>query len=205
MGCAASNDSQPDPVSAEKAETAAEKAAAEKAAAEKVVADAEKAAAEKAAADKVVADAADKEAAAVMVNAAAEFERQFAKARAVQEAPTNTTLQFGQQFELLTPMLVMPFSVFKKQGRIMKSTKVWRDGALAAGSLVEHKEGSGKVVIFISHTWWDRGFTDETNDPNDVYDNGAPDFQANYPEEQREWMVTYQRPKDLKWRVICAG
>ena len=37
MGCAASNDSQPDPVSAEKAETAAEKAAAEKAAAEKVV------------------------------------------------------------------------------------------------------------------------------------------------------------------------
>ena len=204
MGCAASNDSQPDPVSAEKAETAAEKAAAEKAAAEKVVA-----------------DAADKEAAAVMVNAAAEFERQFAKARAAQEAPTNAALQFGQQFEQTTPMLVMPFSVFKAQGRIMKSTQVWRDGALAAGSLVVYEEGSGKVVIFVSHTWWDRGFKDETNDPNDKYDQGAPDFQANYPEEQREKsrgmmtnqerdsdskvMVTYQRPKDLKWRVICAG
>ena len=118
MGCAASNDSQPDPVSVEKAETAAEKAAAEKAAAEKVVA-----------------DAADKEAAAVMVNAAAEFELLFAKARAAQEAPTNAAQQFGQQFEQTTPMLVMPFGVFKAQGRIMKSTKVWRDQALAAGSL----------------------------------------------------------------------
>ena len=121
----------------------------------------------------------------------------------------NAAQQFGQQFEQTTPMLVMPFGAFKAQGRIMKSTKVWRDGALAAGSLVEHKEGSGKVVIFISHTWWDRGFKDETNDPNDKYDQGAPDFQANYPEEERKdrygKMVTYQRPKDLKWRVICAG
>eukprot|EP00964_Phaeocystis_antarctica_P011910 scaffold6572_cov39-Phaeocystis_antarctica.AAC.1 len=175
-------------------ETAAEKAAAEKAAAQKVVADAKK--------------------------AAAEFERQFAKEMAVQEAPMNAALQFGQQFEQTTPMLVMPFSVFKAQGRIMKSTKVWRDQALAAGSLVVYEEGSGKVVIFISHTWWDRGFKDETNDPNDKYDQGAPDFQANYPEQRRKnaaydsddededaapKMVTYQRPKDLKWRVICAG
>ena len=53
------------------AEKAAEKAA-------------EKGAAEKAAAEKVVADAADKEAAAVMEKAAAEFERQFARARAAQ-------------------------------------------------------------------------------------------------------------------------
>eukprot|EP00964_Phaeocystis_antarctica_P042166 scaffold24147_cov52-Phaeocystis_antarctica.AAC.1 len=151
-------------------------------------------AAEKAAAQKVVADA---------MKAAAEFERQFAKAMAVQEAPTNTALQFGKQFEQTTPMLVMPFGVFKAQGRIMKSTKVWRDEALAAGSLVEHKEGSGKVVIFVSHTWWDRGFKDESNDPNDKYDQGAPDFQANYPEEERKnrgMMVPYQRPKDLKWR-----
>eukprot|EP00964_Phaeocystis_antarctica_P117207 scaffold81041_cov40-Phaeocystis_antarctica.AAC.1 len=193
----------PTPVSAEKAaEKAAEMGAAEKAAAEKVVADAA-AVMEKAAA------AVMEKAAAVMEKAAAEFERQFAKARAAQEAPTNAALQFGQQFEQTTPMLVMPFSVFKAQGRIMKSTKVWRDGALAAGSLVEHKEGSGKVVIFVSHTWWDRGFKDATNDPNDKYDQGAPDFQANYPEEQRKnedgEMVTYQRPKDLKWRVICAG
>ena len=106
-------------------------------------------------------------------------------------------------------MLVMPFGVFKAQGRIMKSTKAWRDEALAAGSLVEHEEGSSQIVIFISHTWWDRSFTDATNDPNNEYDVGAPDLQADYPDEQREnedgEMVTYQRPKDLKWRVICAG
>ena len=96
--------------------------------------------------------------AAAMEKAAAEFERQFAKARAAQQAPTNAALQFGQQFDLLTPMLVMPFGVFKAQGRIMKSTKVWRDQAVAAGSLVVHEEGSGKVAIFVSHTWWDREF-----------------------------------------------
>ena len=128
-------------------------------------------------------------------------------------APANAALRFGQQFELTTPMLVMPFGVFKAQGRIMKSTKAWRDEALAAGSLVVHVEGSGKIVIFISHTWWDRSFTDATNDPNNPYDKGAPDFQADYPDEQRRMevayneyeMVTYQRPKNLKWRVICAG
>ena len=140
----------------------------------------------------------------------AEFERQLAKARAAQAANTNAALSFGQQFELTTPMLVMPFGVFKAQGRIMKSTKAWRDGALAAGSLVEHEEGSGQIVIFISHTWWDRSFTDATNDPNNPYDKGAPDLQAKYPDEQRRGrvsgkMVTYQRPKNLKWRVICAG
>jgi hypothetical protein len=86
----------------------------------------------------------------------------------------------------------MPFSVFKAQGRIMKSTKVWRDQALAAGSLVVHEEGSGKVVIFISHTWWDRAFKDATNDPDNPYDKGAPDWQTG-------------ENKDLKWRVICAG
>ena len=117
--------------------------------------------------------------------AAAEFERQLANARAAHEANTNAALSFGQQFELTTPMLVMPFGVFKAQGRIMKSTKAWRDEALAAGSLVEHEEGSGQIVIFISHTWWDRSFTDATNDPNNPYDKGAPDFQADYPDEKR--------------------
>ena len=133
-------------------------------------------------------------------------------------ALVEAALRFGQQFELTTPMLVMPFGVFKAQGRIMKSTKAWRGEALAAGSLVEHEEGSGQIVIFISHTWWDRSFKDATNDPNNPYDVGAPDLQADYPDEQREMivghtadykpkyeMVTYQRPKNLKWRVICAG
>ena len=36
-------------------------------------------------------------------------------------ALTDIALRFGQQFELTTPMLVMPFGVFKAQGRIMKS------------------------------------------------------------------------------------
>ena len=66
-------------------------------------------------------------------------------------APTVAAQLFGQQFDLLTPMLVLPFGVFKAQGRIMKSTKVWRDEALAAGSLVVHEEGSSKTAIFISH------------------------------------------------------
>ena len=106
---------------------------------------------------------------------------------------SGAALRYGQQFELTTPMLVMPFSVFKAQGRIMKSIKAWRDEALAAGSLVEHEEGSGQIVIFISHTWWDRSFTDATNDPNNPYDKGAPDWQKG------------KKKKNLKWRVICAG
>ena len=85
-------------------------------------------------------------------------------------ALVEAALRFGQQFELTTPMLVMPFAIFKAQGRIMKSTKAWRDEALAEGSLVAHEEGSGKIVIFISHTWWDRSFKDATNDPNNPYD-----------------------------------
>ena len=50
-------------------------------------------------------------------------------------------------------MLVMPFLHFKEQGRIYKSTKTWRDKALSQGWLVEYDEASGKIVIFISHTW----------------------------------------------------
>ena len=95
-------------------------------------------------------------------------------------------------FEYSTPMLVMPFLQFEAQGRIMKSVQKWRDEALAQGWLVEFKEGEGKVAIFISHTWWDRDFKDETNDANDVYDKGSPDWQSG-------------EKKDLKWRVICAG
>ena len=74
------------------------------------------------------------------------------KAAAEKAAAEKAAAEYGQQFGLTTPMLVMPFGVFKAQGRIMKSTKAWRDEALAAGSLVVHEEGSGKVVIFISHT-----------------------------------------------------
>ena len=96
------------------------------------------------------------------------------------------------QFEQLTPMLVMPFRVFRAQRRIMKSTKQWRDTARENGGLVIYEDGSSKIVIFISHTWWDRDFKDETNDPSDVYDHGAPDHQSG-------------AKKDLKWRIICDG
>ena len=87
------------------------------------------------------------------MNAAAEFERQFATAQDAKLMSKkmanaalrieNDALRIEQQFEQTTPMLVMPFGVFKAQGRIVKSTKVWRDKALAAGILVEHEEGSG--------------------------------------------------------------
>ena len=84
-----------------------------------------------------------------------------------QQLAAGVTPLFDQpppKFEQLTPMLVMPFTQFKAQGRIMKSTKVWRDEALATGALVMwwEQKGGDKIVIFISHTWWDRGVKDET-------------------------------------------
>merc|ERR1719247_951620 len=79
----------------------------------------------------------------------------------------------------------------------MKSVKKWRDEALKKGWLVEFKPGEvaegdqawrgggrgkkwPKVAIFISHTWWDRDFKDESNDPDDPYDRGAPDYQTGW-------------------------
>ena len=49
-----------------------------------------------------------------------------------------------------------------------------------------------------------------------MYDVGGPDYQADYPEVEREVevgpvddrrkeMQTYQRQKNLKWRIVCAG
>ena len=100
-------------------------------------------------------------------------------------------------FELSTPMLVMPFLCFKEQGRIYKSTKKWRDEALSKGWLVTYDKASGKIVIFVSHTWWDREFTDETNDPTDQYDRGAPDNQADYPDEERDDIDEWGGPTGL--------
>ena len=93
-------------------------------------------------------------------------------------------------------MLVMPYAAFKAQGRIFKSVKAWREKALRDGRLVVHAETGrdhrGKIVVFISHTWWDRLFKDSSNDPSDKYDQGAPDWQSG-------------AKKDLKWRLICQG
>ena len=68
-------------------------------------------------------------------------------------APSDATLVYKKpEFESTTPMLVMPFEQFKAQGRIFKSTKVWREEALQKQWLVVYDESSGKVVIFVSHT-----------------------------------------------------
>lgn len=106
---------------------------------------------------------------------------------------------------------------------MFKSKQKWRDEALDKGWLVNYakvEKGTGKVVdgvldgivvirfegkvvIFISHTWWDRASQDEdqlaeadrrrrAGKKPDPYDAGAPDYQSG-------------DKKDLKWRVICAG
>ena len=99
-------------------------------------------------------------------------------------------------FPMTTPMLVSPWRAFKAQGRIFKSVKAWREAALKDGRLVEYvpnEPGKKRLrVIFISHTWWDRTFKDETSDPKDQYDKGAPDKQSG-PD------------KDLKYKIICKG
>ena len=86
--------------------------------------------------------------------------------------PRGDPLAVFDTFEYSTPLLAMPYAHFKKQGRIYKSIKIWRDKALGEGLLVEYVKASGKIVIFISHTWWDREFKDETNHPDDPYDKG---------------------------------
>ena len=43
-----------------------------------------------------------------------------------------------------------------------------------------------------ARTGWDREFVDATNDKNDKYDRGAPDYQSG-------------EKKNLKWRIVCAG
>ena len=144
-------------------------------------------------------------------------------------------LERPPNFELSTPMLVMPFHVFKSNGRIVKSVKAWREEAIMNGSLVRFAwvdGGTGKVdengelsgtlhvadgmtAIFVSHVWWDREFVDESNDPNDPYDRGAPDWQWDLdvnplnPRGEDDWGNDWPDAdpptKNLKHRVICWG
>ena len=71
---------------------------------------------------------------------------------------TDGNMMKALDFEMSTPMLVMPLSIFKQQGRICKSTKAWRDEALRKGWLVAHVTAAGDKppapgkVVFISHT-----------------------------------------------------
>ena len=96
------------------------------------------------------------------------------------------------ELEYLTPMLLIPFLFFVQLGRIPKSTKAWREEARSKGWLVEYRREDGKIVIFISQTWWDREYLDPDRDPNDKYDKGGPDWQSG-------------EKKNLKWRIIVAG
>ena len=72
--------------------------------------------------------------------------------------PTVNDPVAALDFELSAPMLVMPLATFKRQCRIFKSVKRWRDEALQKGWLVVHvndasdRPAPGRVVIFISHT-----------------------------------------------------
>ncbi len=156
------------------------------------------------------------------------------------------------EFDCPAPMLVMPLRQFQAQGRIVKSTKAWREEAMEKKWLIEYKEGSGKIAIYVSHMcahtiacplcisldplppsapshlptslqcppqhqrntvirrWWDRMFVEEGTD--DIFRVGAPDYQADYPDEERKnkfayygGTSTYQRSRNLKWRIICEG
>ena len=53
----------------------------------------------------------------------------------------SATSKLIGDFEHSTPMLVIPFTQFKEQGRIMRSVKSWREEALKKGWLVEFKRG----------------------------------------------------------------
>lgn len=69
-------------------------------------------------------------------------------------------------FEMETPMLVMPFTTFLSMGKINKSTADWRTKAFAKGWLVEYSPDM--ICIFVSHRWW----THNAEKP----DQSAPDF-----------------------------
>lgn len=73
-----------------------------------------------------------------------------ARARVNKEAESPCT-GAGPVFDIFTPMLVMPFLVFRQQGRIFKSVKPWRDEAMAQRRLVEYDKAGKKKNIFISH------------------------------------------------------
>ena len=97
------------------------------------------------------------------------------------EARFGKALEDDPDFELSTPMLAMPFAVFKGLGTIPKSTEAWRKQALAKKWLVPFArrnaagavEGaSGYKAIFLSQTWWERPANATEHDA------GAPDYQS---------------------------
>ena len=101
------------------------------------------------------------------------------------------------EFELSTPMVVVPFNTFKANGRILKSLKPYRDEAFKDGKLIEYAKvvnGTGKIkpngsldgklelskqdliTIFISHRWWDVHYGTKSTKNLNNGDRGAPDW-----------------------------
>ena len=92
-------------------------------------------------------------------------------------------------FELVMPMLVMPYARFKEQGRIWKSTSTWRADAFRNGWLLTHEPGAnGFVTVYVSHRWWHS----PPGRPAGVIDWGGPDH--------AEGANT-----NLKWKMLCAA
>ena len=121
-------------------------------------------------------------------------------------------------------MLLMSFATFKRQGRIVKSVKKWRDEALRQGWLVEYDEGAGKVVVFISHTCVpspSRRAAVRPVPPPCAHPAwltpplvGPAGWDREYLDPDRDLEDPYDKgapdyqsgeKKDLKWRIVCAG
>ena len=104
----------------------------------------------------------------------------------MQELPLQPASTQQPEFELLTPMLVMPFSVWRQQGRICKSTAEWREEAFRRSWLVEAT--AQHICVFVSHRWWHS----PPGRPDGAYDWGGPDY------------VDGEKA-NLKWRLVCQG
>ena len=97
-------------------------------------------------------------------------------------------------FPMPAPMLVQPFHVFAKQGRIKKSTREWRAKMRRRGKLVEFDKAKGHKGIFVSHQWW----WHPPNRPDGVYDWGGPDYPSSFNN-----LVSSKA--NLKHRIICKA
>ena len=92
--------------------------------------------------------------------------------------------------QTLAADLKLPIKVFGPETDAVAAVPVAL-GLEPEDSLVEY-DPEKHTAVFGSHTWWDRNFVDGSNDPEDKYDKGAPDWQSG-------------PHKDLKWQLICKG
>ena len=100
-------------------------------------------------------------------------------------------------FDLLTPMLVVPFSAFKAFGRIPKSTAEWRQQASRKGHLVPYTENM--IVIFVSHAWWERDAA-ASGQP----DSDAPDYRSGSKKGLKHHVITLAIKRLIAQRRLDA-